>query len=137
MVALIDREGRVARFEVTPGNKHESRSGPAVLKGLPSAPGRVLADRAYSSRQFHAHLAEIGAEAVVPAKSKDRLMPGCDMRTYKGLHLVENAFADLKRFRGLAIRYCKLAETYESVWCLACWVVGTRSTRHGKSPHSK
>jgi transposase len=34
--------------------------------------------------------------------------------------LVENAFARLKHFRGLATRYDKLKRNYESVVAMAC-----------------
>lgn len=57
------------------------------------------------------------------------------MDTYKARHLVENAFADLKQFRGIATRYCKLASTFEESLALACWYVDTRATRRGASPH--
>ena len=49
-----------------------------------------------------------------------------DRESYKRCHLVENLFADLKQFRGLATRYCKLVERYQSMVCLAGWVLATR-----------
>jgi len=39
---------------------------------------------------------------------------------------VENLFAVLKQFRGLATRYCKLARMFEALVCLAGWYVATR-----------
>ena len=57
------------------------------------------------------------------------------MAAYQARHLVENTFADLKQFRGIATRYCKLAVTYLALVALTAVVVNTRTTRRGASPH--
>ena len=57
------------------------------------------------------------------------------MAAYQARHLVENTFADLKQFRGIATRYCKLATTYLALVTLAAVVINTRDTRRGASPH--
>ena len=61
--------------------------------------------------------------------------PPCDMAAYQARHLVENTFADLKQFRGIATRYCKLAATYLALTLLVAVVINTRTTRRGPSPH--
>jgi transposase len=43
-----------------------------------------------------------------------------DWNLYKIRHLVENTFARLKQFRGIAIRYDKLKRNYENAVALAC-----------------
>lgn len=43
-----------------------------------------------------------------------------DRDIYKVRHVVENMFATLKHFRGLAIRYDKLKNSYISNVALAC-----------------
>ena len=43
--------------------------------------------------------------------------------------LVENYFCDLKQFRGVATRYCKLAFSYRAFVHLASWIIDTRATR--------
>ena len=53
----------------------------------------------------------------------------------KARHLVENAFADIRQFRGIATSYCKLDLTFTELLSLVCFVVNTRSTRWGASPH--
>ena len=57
------------------------------------------------------------------------------MAAYQARHLVENTFADLKQFRGIATRYCKLAATYLALVSLVAVVVNIRSTRRGASSH--
>ncbi|TCB52092.1 transposase, partial [Acinetobacter terrestris] len=43
-----------------------------------------------------------------------------DHYLYRLRHLVENAFARLKHFRGIATRFEKLARNYKSMLFLAC-----------------
>jgi len=43
-----------------------------------------------------------------------------DWHLYKIRHLVENTFAHLKTFRGIATRYDQLKRNYQSVVALAC-----------------
>ena len=42
------------------------------------------------------------------------------MFRYRDRHLVEDAFARLKQFRGLATRYDKLKRNYQSTVAMAC-----------------
>ena len=49
-----------------------------------------------------------------------------DEEAYRGRHKVENLFADLKQFKGVATRYCKLAERYRAFVSLAGWLLVTR-----------
>lgn len=95
----------------------------------------MLADKAYDSRRIRDALGDAGIKAVIPPRSSHADPPHCDMDAYKARHLVENAFADLKQFRGVATRYCKLAVTYGELLSLCCFVVNTRATRRGPSPY--
>lgn len=49
-----------------------------------------------------------------------------DKASYRTRHLVENLFADLKQFRGLATRYRKLTSRFASFVALAGWFIATR-----------
>lgn len=62
-----------------------------------------------------------GARAVIPRRSNSVIgNNGMDWSLYRHRHLVENAFARLKQFRGLATRYDKLKRNYQSVVAMAC-----------------
>lgn len=94
-----------------------------------------MADKAYDSQANRDRLAAAGAATVIPPRRDQRSTPQvCDMAAYRARHLVENTFADLKQFRGVATRYCKLATTYTALVCLACTVINTRPTRRQASP---
>ncbi len=94
-----------------------------------------MADKAYSTAANRDRLAAAGTQAVIPAQSNRRNPAGYDTEAYKARHLVENTFADLKQFRGIATRYCKLAATYTALICLAAVVINTRPTRRQASPY--
>jgi transposase len=57
-------------------------------------------------------LNERGIECVIPSK-KNRLQPRpYDKELYKARHLIENFFAKLKQFRGIATRYDKCSSNF-------------------------
>lgn len=81
-------------------------------------PGRVLADKAYSSAAIRAHLRGHGIKATIPEPSdqvRNRLRrgskggrpPAFDPVSYKDRNTVERAFCQLRQHRAVATRYDK------------------------------
>ncbi len=81
-------------------------------------PGKVLADKAYSSKTIRAHLRRRGIKAVIPEPadqiagrrrrgSKGGRPPAFDPGAYKQRNTVERAFARLRQHRAVATRYDK------------------------------
>jgi transposase len=81
-------------------------------------PGRVLADKAYSSKAIRAHLRRRGIKAVIPEPA-DQVAgrrrrgqeggrpPAFDSQLYKQRNTVERAFSQLRQHRAVATRYDK------------------------------
>ena len=85
----------------------------------------VLADRGYDSEACLEAARACGAEPVIPPRRNRLVQREFDRHIYKQRHLVENAFGKVKRWRGLATRYCKRAASFEAavqIRCLTLWL---------------
>ena len=105
-----DTLGRPVRFLIAPGQSHDILAVPALLEGY--QPAAVLADRAYDANSLRAHLAQIGAEAVIPSTRSRKTPIPHDPLIYKLRNRVERCFNKLKHFRRFATRFDRLARHY-------------------------
>ena len=105
---------------MTGGEIHDSTAASELIEPLPLSKA-VVADKGYDSEKIRKQIEDRGAVAVIPRRSNS-VVGNADMdwSLYRHRHLVENAFARLKHFRGLATRYDKLKRNYESVVAMAC-----------------
>ena len=70
----------------------------------------LLADIAYAAKaRLSDRLEEHQLEAVIPPKSNQKTPWEFDQDKYRWRHLIENFFAKLKQYRGIATRYDKRA----------------------------
>lgn len=129
VLAVVDRNGRLLRFAIKPGNAAESPVLPELLDGVET--NELIADRADDSGPLRNLLASRGIVATIPSTRARKVPFEYDEDSYRDRHLVENLFADLKQFRGLATRYCKLASRYESFVKLAWWLISSRRAISG------
>ena len=68
-------------------------------------------------------LTEAGKGVVIPSKSNAKEPRDYDKHLYKARHLIENFFAKLKQYRGIATRYDKMARNFLSAIYLAASVI--------------
>ena len=88
-------------------------------RGRPrTRPGRVLADKAYSSRAIRAHLRQRQIKTTIPEPADQHANrgrrgrrggrpPGFDAEHYKHRNIVERAINKLRGYRAVATRYDK------------------------------
>jgi transposase len=62
-------------------------------------------------------------EVVIPPRKNRKHQRPYDTYLYKIRHLVENAFLDLKRWRGIATRYAKHASSFLAAVHFRCAIL--------------
>ena len=122
----MDRTGKLVRFSLKPGNAVESKELLPLLDGVETS--EVIADKAYDTDLIRESLADREIITTIPPTSNRKIQYEYDKESYKTRHMVENFFVDLKQWRGVATRYCKLAETYIGFVNLAAWMNETSPT---------
>lgn len=131
---VADRRCRPIATLISPGQHGDSPYFRRVLErvrivprglGRPrTRPGRVLADKAYSSRGNRAYLRRRGIKAVIPIKKDQRANrlrqgrrggrpPGFDAEWYKERNTAERCVNKLKDYRAVALRTDKRERIYQ------------------------
>jgi transposase len=81
----------------------------------------LCADTGYDSEFIREKIKVTKTKANIPKKCNSKSSnQHIDWYLYKIRHLVENTFARLKQFRGIATPYDKLKRNYENSVALAC-----------------
>jgi transposase len=106
---MVDALGNPTGFHVTGGEAHDLEGADALLPTMEV--GTLIADKAFdAAERVLEPLAEVGKKAVIPPKANRKLPGQFDRHLYAARHLIENFFARLKQFRGIATRYDKTAQ---------------------------
>lgn len=117
---VADAYGNPYDFEITGGEVHDSKAAPAIINKIEEAE-HFIADKGYDSQEIRDTVKDRGMNPVIPRKSNSqKANPEFDVHLYKLRHLVENLFARLKHFRGIATRFEKLARNFKSMLYFAC-----------------
>lgn len=99
----------------------------AIRSGTPGRPRvrpqRLVADKAYGSRQFKQSLRRRGIQPVIPRKRNQQRGRPHNACLYQQRNVVERFFGRLKHFRAIATRYDKRATTYLATVLLASIVL--------------
>ncbi len=123
-MALVDALGNLVRFILLPGQRHDSIGVEPLIEGISFE--ALLADKAFDIDWIRAALDERGASAVIPPKADRKHPAPCDFAIYRWRHLVENFFAKIKEFRGIATRYDKTDTSYAANWNLVAAIIAAR-----------
>jgi transposase len=84
----------------------------------------VIADKAYDAHaRLIGPLLDKGKTVVIPSRATNKQLREYDRDLYKVRHLIENFFARLKQYRGIATRYDKTACNFLGAIHLAACVV--------------
>jgi transposase len=102
--------------------RHDCTQASALIEGLSAE--HLLADRGYDSDSIVEQATKQGMQVVIPACKNRKEPREYDDALYRHRHLVENAFLQLKRWRGIATRYAKNAASFlaaAQIRCIAIW----------------
>jgi len=124
IVALVDALGNLFDFLLLPGQAHDMKGVAPLIEGV--AFGALLADKAFDADWLLAELEKRGATAIIPPKANRKTKRTHDEHAYKWRHLIENFFAKIKEFRGIATRYEKTISSYAANWHLAATLIASR-----------
>ena len=102
------------------GNAHDIETAFDFLDELPVSSKFLLADKGYDSDVFRDALMSVGKTAVIPGRRSRLETINYDKEMYRGRHVVENKFCDLKQFRSIAMRFDKLDVNFMGTVALAC-----------------
>jgi transposase len=120
----VDALGNLVRFLLLPGQARDMKGVAPLIRDVLF--GALLADKTFDANWLLAELDARGASAVIPPKSNRRHQRDYDTEAYKWRHLVENYFAKIKEFRGIATRYDKPDCSYAACWNIAATLVASR-----------
>ena len=120
----MDALGNLVRFLLLPGQAHDMKGVAPLIKGVSF--DALLADKAFDADWLLQDLDERGATVVILPKTNRKLQSNYNAKVYKWRHLVENYFAKIKEFRGIATRYDKTDCSYAACWNLVAALIASR-----------
>ena len=127
---LVDAKGLPLRFDLTPGQAHDSQAAATLLDAL-QPDSFVLADKAYDADWIRQQIEDQDAVANIPDRSNRKHSHGFSPTLYRERNRVERFFNRLKHCRRIATRYEKLAANYLAMIKLAAtriWLRAYEST---------
>ena len=116
--AVCDEQGRLRRFSLTPGNRHDMTAVWDLVYDAALDVKVMLADKGYDSENLRAWLRIEGIKQVIPKRRFKGQKPRKNADIYKQRNLIERAFGRLKDYRRFATRYDKRAHIFEATVAL-------------------
>ncbi len=98
------------RIRITEGTRADCKEAIHLIEGISAE--KLLADRGYDTDQIISYALSSGMEPIIPPKRNRKEQRKYDRYLYRLRHLVENAFLQLKRWRGIATRYAKNTSSF-------------------------
>jgi len=116
--ALVNARSQAVVIALSAGNQADISLAEELTECLPEH-STLIGDKAYDSSSLRQTAATKGINTCIPARSNRTTTVPFSARLYRRRHRVENFFERIKRYRRVATRYDKLAETFLGFVCLA------------------
>ena len=106
-------------FTLTGGQVNDAKEGYSLIKRNDFRMKYLLADNAYDTDKIRGLCASSKTETCIPPKSNRKCPAEYNLELYRERRIIENMFGRLKDWRGIAMRFCRCAHTFDSFVCLA------------------
>ena len=121
--AAVDRQGRLLRLVLTPGQRGDSPQAEELLSNLRRGTvGHVIADAAYDSDDLRRRVRDLRARACIKPNPTRKRKKRHDRQRYKRRNVIERFFCRIRRCRRVATRYEKKAANFAGFVYLAAFV---------------
>ena len=115
----VDETGRPVRVIITAGTINDCTKAEELTEDIEY--DVLIADRGYDTNAIVDKAKQKNAEVVIPSKRSRKIQREHDKEKYKTRHIIENIFATLKEWRGIATRYAKYTKSYLAAVQIACF----------------
>ncbi len=114
-----DAHGNPLCIEITGGQVHDSQVAPQLIEQVQ---GEILiADKGYDSEAIREKARSKNMIPVIPKRSNSKTPDkDFDVQLYRNRHVIENLFAKLKHYKGIAMRSDKLARNFKAAVTYVC-----------------
>lgn len=122
--AVADDKGRIRRFELTGGNRHDAAVAEPLIVSGENNPDFMIGDKGYDSKELREASLDAGITPVIPWRDGATAPAAYDKEIYKQRNIIERAFCVLKDYRRIATRFDKLKRNFEAAVALValrCW----------------
>ena len=122
---IVESHGHPLEFLISDGVTHDIKVAQDLISRIDLSETNVVnADKGYDSEDFREYISQRGPHPNIPRKRNSKQgNDHMDWYIYKSRHVVENVFARLNHFRGIATRFDKLKDNYASGAALACALI--------------
>ena len=121
--AAVDRQGRLLRLVLTPGQAGDCPQAQGLLSDLQRGTvGHVIADAAYDSDALRQQVQRLGARACIRPHPTRKRQKRYDRQRYKHRNVIERFFCRIRRCRRVATRYEKKAANFAGFIYLAAFI---------------
>jgi transposase len=115
---LVNVRSQAVVIALSAGNDADISLVEELTECLPEG-STLIGDKSYDSSTLRQTAANKGIRTCIPARTNRTTTVPFSATVYRRRHRVENFFQRIKRYRRVATRYDKLAETFLGFVCLA------------------
>ncbi len=118
---VSDGRGRPLTFFLSPGQMSDAKGALVLLAEMPPAK-RLIGDKGYDADWLRDELKARNVRVCISARTGRNRPASHNRKLYKKRYRIENAFARLKDWRGIAMRYTRCGDLFLSAIALAAVV---------------